>query len=223
LSVPPNSGLMTRTPAAVLLGALSCATALLTGTACPASADLTVTGDGAAWNEVIAAYGKLNALPGYRIKTAVPGGGTMVLEMVPATPAMHTVIQTPNGNAEMIAVSGQTRMRTTMPGAPAGWQCAGAPPMPPLDPKSFQGTVNVARAPDTSIDGQAMHVYVYSAGMSPGAAGPGKTTLYVGAANGLPRRAVIGDQTMDFYDYGAPIQITLPPCGGAQRTGPGSA
>src|SRR5215470_4930328 len=111
----------------------------------PASADVTVKGDAAAWREVTAAYAKLNALPGYRIKTEVPGGGTLVVEIVPATRAMHSVAHTPSGDVEMIAVGDQTRFRGTMPGAPAGWQCAGVPSVPRLtDPTAIQGTVDVA-------------------------------------------------------------------------------
>lgn len=198
-----------------------CAIALITCLAGPASADLTVKGDAAAWREVIAAYAKLNALPGYRIKTDVPGGGTLVMEMVPATRGMHSLAHTASGDIEMIAVGDQGRFRTTTPGAPAGWQCTGVPSVPRLnDPAAFQGTVDVARAPDAAIDGQPMHVYVYTAqasGGGLGVTGEFKTTLYVGIENGLPRRAVVGasrgDQAVDFYDYGASIQIALPPCG----------
>jgi hypothetical protein len=193
--------------------------ALGTCLAAPASADLTVKGDQAAWREISAAYAKLNALPGYRIKTEVPGGGTLVMEMVPATRGMHSVAHTPNGDLEMIAVGDQTRLRGTAPGAPAGWQCTGVPSVPKFDPAAIQGTVDVARAPDAAIDGQPMHVYVYTAQASGGGMGMSgeiKTTLYVGVENGLPRRAVVGasrgDQAVDFYDYGAAIQITLPPC-----------
>src|SRR5215470_5611755 len=176
----------------------------------PASADVTVKGDQAAWREVTAAYAKLNALPGYRIKTEVPGGGTLVMEMVPANRGMHSVAHTPNGDLEMIALGDQTRLRGTAPGAPAGWQCTGVPSVPKFDPTAIQGTVDVARAPDAAIDGRPMHVYVYTAqasGGGMGLSGEIKTTLYVGVENGLPRRAVVGasrgDQAIDFYDYGA--------------------
>lgn len=47
-----------------------------------------------------------------------------------------------------------------------------------------------------------------------------KHTIYVGAQTGLPRRqvsdfaglAATGPLTTDYYDYGAKIEITLPPC-----------
>lgn len=186
----------------------------------PASAELTVKGDAAAWREVVAAYQKLSAMPGYRIRTTMPQG-SMVVEVAPADKAMHSTVESASGGAEFIIVGGQSRMRITASGAPAGWRCVNVPQMPNLsDPSAFQGTVDVTRAPDAAIDGQPMHVYLYtieSSGAGPmAAAGPVKTTLYVGNSNGLPRRVVVatarGDQALDYYDYGAAIQITLPPC-----------
>ncbi|HKX19871.1 MAG TPA: hypothetical protein VJT33_17855 [bacterium] len=189
-------------------------------TALPASADLTVKGDAAAWREVVAAYQKLSALPGYRMRTTMPQG-SMVVEVAPAGKAMHSTVESSSGGAEFIIVGGQSRMRITAAGAPAGWRCMNVPRMPNVsDPTAIQGTVDVARAPDAAIDGQPMHVYLYtiesSAGGAMAAAGPVKTTLYVGSDNGLPRRVAVattrGDQALDYYDYGAAIQITLPPC-----------
>lgn len=205
------------TPVAALLAALVLLlAAVLAG---PASADLTVNGDAAAWREVTAAYQKLGALSGYRMKTAMPQG-SMVVEVVPATGAMHSTMQMQNGGAEFIVVGGQSRMRTTASGSPSGWRCVNAPQIPRMsDPTAFQGTVDVARAPDAAIDGEPMHVYVYTVqGAGGGQMGGAaiKNTLYVGAANSLPRRVVLatprGDQAIDYYDYGAAIQITLPPC-----------
>jgi hypothetical protein len=192
-------------------------TAAVTG---PAFADLSVKGDASAWREVMAAFGKLNALSGYRMKSSMPGE-TMVMEVASGGRSMHSTVHTPNGDAEMVRVGDQMRFRTTMPGAPQGWRCQGVPPMPrPGDPTSFQGTVEVARAPDAAIDGEPMHVYVYTLqGTAGGPATNAKTTLYVAVASGLPRRIAVGtprgEQAIDYYDYGAPIQITLPPCGGS--------
>lgn len=194
------------------------ALAVVTGPAGPASAELTVKGDEAAWREVTAAFGKLSTLPGYRMKTGLPGGQTMIIEIAPAGNAMHSTMQSQNGGMEMVRVGDQSRYRLTTPGAPAGWMCQGIPPMPrPNDPTAVQGTVDVARGPDSAIDGQAMRVYVYTIeAAAMGQSGTVKTTLYVGAGNGLPRRAVVatqgGEYPIDYYDYGAPIQITLPPC-----------
>lgn len=192
----------------------------------PASADVTVTGDTAAWQEVIAAYRKLNALPGYRMKTAMAGGQSMVIEVAQGGTAMHSTMQGSSGGMEMVKVGDQIRFRIDAAGAPGGWRCTGVPPVLRAgDPTAVQGTVDVARGPDASIDGQPMHVYVYtihaSAGGQSAAPGGFKTTLYVGGDNGLPRRTVVatprGDQALEYYDYGAPIQITLPPCGGAAQ------
>ena len=81
----------------------------------------------------------------------------------------------------------------------------------------MNGTVDVARGADTTIDGAPMHSYVYTmSGSGAGERAAGKTTLYVNAKSGLPRRMLIGSpqggQTFDYYDYGANIQIDVPPC-----------
>lgn len=204
------------TPIAALFTAL----VLCVVAAFPAAAELTVKGDAVAWREVVAAYQKLGALPGYRIRTTMPQG-SMIVEVAPADKAMHSTVESSSGGAEFIIVGGQSRMRITASGAPAGWRCVNLPQMPNMsDPSAVQGAVDVARAPDAAIDGQPMHVYLYTIESSGGgpmaAAGPVKTTLYVGSDNGLPRRVVVattrGDQALDYYDYGAAIQITLPPC-----------
>ncbi len=61
--------------------------------------------------------------------------------------------------------------------------------------------------PDTVIDGTPVHAYDDSSG---------KATVYVGPQPGLPRRIVETDPesggSLDYYDYGVPIRITLPPC-----------
>jgi hypothetical protein len=202
--------------------------ALATGLTGPALADLTVKGDAAAWQEVLAANAKLNALPGYRMKVVMAAGQTMVIEFAPGSGAMHSTMQSQSGGMEMVVVGSEGRFRINASGAPAGWRCQAVPAnMRPGDPASMQsllqGTVDIARAPEASIDGKPMRVYVYT--VQGGAAGQSvtlKTTLYVGSENGLPRRAaVIGpgaeQTTMDYYDYGAPIQITLPSCGSGLR------
>jgi hypothetical protein len=70
------------------------------------------------------------------------------------------------------------------------------------------GTVNVSRGPDTAIGGTPVHT-IFS--MKDGG---NKDTIYVGSQNGLPKRVITGAgrQTIDYYDYGAHIAITLPPC-----------
>jgi outer membrane lipoprotein-sorting protein len=143
----------------------------------------------------------------------------MVMEAVPPD-SFHTTVQASSGTIETVSVKGQTRYRMNMPGAPTGWQCRGGPPVQaPRDPsKDIQGTVEISRGADTAIEGMPVHTYIYTITPSAtGQGGTGKTTLYVGTQTGLPRRSVVsspgGESTLDFYDYGANIIITLPACG----------
>lgn len=200
------------------------ATALVVLTACllvpgAAPAEVTVQGDRAAWAEIGAAYKKLNSLSGYRMKvSAGPGAQEVIVEVVPPG-ATHTMVHMASGTMETVSVNGQTRFRMNVPGAPSGWQCRRAAPMQaPRDPTSVQGTVEVSRGPDTTIEGTPVHTYVYtSTTRVQGEDVTTKTTLYVGTQTGLPRRAVTGtpagESRVDYYDYGAKIDITLPPCG----------
>lgn len=197
------------------------ALAVVAGVTFRTAAELSVKGDAAAWREVMAAYDKLSALAGYKMKGTMPGGQTMVVEMARAGTALHMTMQGGNGAMEVIRVGDQSRYRMTAPGAPAGWMCQGLPEFQkPGDPAALQGTVEIARGPDAAIDGQPVRVYVYTIQTSvAGLSGSFKTTLNVGTGNGLPRRMVTdtpnGEQTFDFYDYGVPNEITLPPCGNA--------
>jgi hypothetical protein len=191
------------------------AAAVWAGLAGAASADLTVKGDQTAWQEIQAAFAKLKALSGYRMRADIQGG-SMVVEVTSGGTAMHLMMHSPGGNIESYSVNGQTRMKNDMPGAVPGWHCYGtqSPAMAgPPDPTKVQGTVDVARGQDATIDGQMMHVYLYTVQMGGRSA---KQTMYIDAANGLPRRIVVatpqGDESMDYYDYGAPIQFNLPAC-----------
>jgi hypothetical protein len=185
---------------------------LLAGTA---SADITVKGDQAAWQEVQAAYGKLKALAGYRMKMDTPGA-SMMMEVASGGTAMHMIMRSAQGSVESYFVNGQIRVKNDMPDAQPGWHCSGAPSAAmagPPDPTKIQGTVDISRGQDTTIDGEPMHVFTYTFETRGRAS---RQTLYVGAANGLPRRIAVatprGDQTMDYYDYGAAIQFNLPAC-----------
>jgi hypothetical protein len=76
----------------------------------------------------------------------------------------------------------------------------------------------VARA-DTVIAGTAVRTYIYRyAATAQGQTVKVKTTLHVGTQTDLPRRAVTSggreDATIDYYDYGAKIDIRLLPCPG---------
>jgi hypothetical protein len=186
--------------------------------AAPALADITVKGDQAAYNEVLAAFKKLYSLSGFRMKIAFPGSGQAVMEMVPPD-KFHTTGQMPNGNMEIIRVGNQSAIKMDMPGAPSGWRCtsetSGNTPVIPDPSKAVHkatGTVEFARGPDTVIEGTPVHTYIstYSDGS--------KDTIYVGSQTGLPRRTLSdksaggGETTIDYYDYGANIVIALPSC-----------
>jgi hypothetical protein len=178
-----------------------------------AAAAVTVNGNARAWHELLAAFGRLNRLRGYRIKVDA-ASGTMVVDVMPRRNAVHSTMQSQGMDAEVIVVGSHSRSRLTAPGVSGTWACEGVPPLPKAsDFLGADGTVDVARAPDTAIDGEAVRVYRVAAS---GSFGEITSTVFVGAANGLPRRAVMtsgaGEQTLDYYDYGAPIEITLPPC-----------
>lgn len=193
---------------------------ILLATPAGVRAELTVKGDQAAWAEMTAAYKKLQGLSGYRMKLSTgQAGQEMVMEIVPPA-SSRTTIPAAGGSMETVTVNGQTRFRMNIPGAPGTWQCQGAPPIQiPRDPtEGAQGTMEVSRGPDTAIEGTPVRTYVTHATFSAqGQNVTSKTTLYVATQTGLPRRAVTsaggGESTVDFYDYGAKIEITLPLCG----------
>jgi hypothetical protein len=125
-------------------------------------------------------------------------------------------MRTAGGTVESYTVNGQSQMKTDIPGGSPGWHCMGIPAMGGApDPSKIQGTVDAARGPDSVIEGEPVHAYTYTFQMAGHAM---KQTVYVGAASGLPRRVVVampipaGEQTMDYYDYGAPIQFNVPAC-----------
>ncbi len=185
-----------------------------------ARAELTVKGDQAAWAELSAAYKKLQGLSGYRMKHSTgQAGQEVVTEIVPPA-SSRTTIPVAGGSMETVTVNGQTRSRMNAPGAPGAWQCPGTPPVEiPRDPaEGAQGTVEVSRGPDTAIEGTPVRTYITNATFPAlGQNVASKTTIYVDTRTGLPRRAVTSfagiEATLDFYDYGAKIEITLPPCG----------
>jgi hypothetical protein len=164
-------------------------------------------GDQAAKSEAIAAFQKLNALPSYRIRWTAPGG-TGVAEIVQPD-RRHFSGKSAQGSLEIFQIGTETRLHYDFPGAPSGWRCTksrGTTTYFDIDKMQKDTTTEVVRKPDTVIDGTPVHAYADA-----------KTNdeLYVGAQTGLPRRVVDGEKnaTADFYDYGAPITITPPPCG----------
>jgi hypothetical protein len=75
------------------------------------------------------------------------------------------------------------------------------------------GKVTVARSRNLVIDGMATRGYDFTR------TGPSKgrtiTMKYGPVQTGLPRRLEVSGgarETFDFYDYGAKITLTLPPC-----------
>ena len=183
-----------------------------------ALADVTVKGDQAAWGEIAGAFEKLNALSGYRMKSSEEGQ-IIVFEIVPSQRASHIVAENQFGGMEIIIVGSDSRFRTKVRGVPTAWQCQAVPQNArPTDPMSIEGIVEVARGKDTTIDGTPVRTYAYTTTRDNFTR---RTTLYVEMPTGLPRRTVTGvdsggiavGQTIDFYDFGAQISITLPSCG----------
>jgi hypothetical protein len=200
----PDGGCDVLTRRAWLYG--SAAVAVVCLLAVPVLADVTVIGDRSAFDEVLAAFKKLFLLPGFRAKSTSPKGG-LVLEF--ASPNnWHFTAQGGSYGWETIHAGGQSATRMNMPGTTPAWRCgaAKAGDRPLFDPTRATGTYNVSRGPDTVIDGTPVHT-IFSTN------GDKKDTIYVGSQNGLPKRVINGEDTIDYYDYGAQVTITLPPCG----------
>lgn len=179
--------------------------------------ELTVKGDTAAWGEVAAAFKKLDALSAYRMKFRT-SKGTTIMEIVPPH-SFHSVLQTGDATLELMNVNGQGRRKLTGPNLSGSWQCLEVPKPDFQDTlANVQGSVDVSRAPDTTIEGTSVrayeYLYMYSVSGEPRTS---KNTMYVGIETGLPLRSVtvtpVGESTVGYYDYGAKIEITLPPCG----------
>lgn len=189
--------------AAWLYGSLTVVCVLLFGA--PAQANVTVTGDRSAYDEVVAAFKKLFSLPGFRAKGTNTQGQSLLEYAAPDN--WHFGVQGGQYGYEIIKVGGQVATRANMPGQAAGWRCRAAKNSdhPIIDPTSAEGTYDVSRGPDTVIDGSPMHTIVWMNGGK-------RTSYYVGTQNGLPKRATGGDDTIDYYDYGARVVIALPSC-----------
>ena len=176
----------------------------------PVLADVTVIGDRSAYDEALAAFKKLLSLPGFRAKVTSPQGQGL---MEFATPdSYHFTNQAQNYSFETIKVGGTVATKGNIPGATAGWRCSTAKstdrPLIDLAMQRGTGTFNVSRDPDTVIDGTPVHTIFSTKD------GGNKDTIYVGSQNGLPKRVIADDgrRTIDYYDYGAHVAITLPSC-----------
>jgi hypothetical protein len=183
----------------------------------PAAGAPTVKGDAAAWAEVETALKKAQGVA-HREKTTTSGGSTTIVEFVPPD-SRHFIEQHPGGRSEGFAVGDKTWM-------PVGdkWQCvsAGIPqgPLPkfegPLPKVEYE--ITVMRGQDLVIEGTPTRSYNSTSTQKfQGQSITDKTRFYIGITTGLPRRIVFEKDsgyttTIDYYDYGAKISITPPPC-----------
>jgi hypothetical protein len=158
----------------------------------------------------MAAFKKLFSLPGFRAKITSEKGGQGLLEFAQPNNYRFTV-QAQGYGFETLHVGDKVASRRNMPGASPEWQCHAVKPsdksLIDLVAQRATGTVSVSRGPDSVIDGTPVHTFVSTKESS-------KDTIYVSAQNGLPKRTVEegGKNTIDYYDYGAHVVITPPPC-----------
>ncbi len=175
-----------------------------------AHADLAVSGDQAAWQELVAAVQLLNA-SSYRARVTVRVVGDapvqvtdLSFEIVPPD-KLHMTLQTPQGELEIVIVGDDSRFRAVPgSGGPGPWQCnpirrdpsAASPTLPVNILISGLGTRNVSRGEDSEIHGTPVHTYLVT-GTAPDPMRsdraltylPG-TAVYVDAGNHLPVRIV---------------------------------
>ena len=192
---------------------------LMVGTlAVPSRAGPTVRGDQTAWQEITAAFQRLEATS-YRMRMTAPGQ-MVITEHVPPDSTRVTTRITGAGESESITIGNETRYRVSVPGVPDTWLCNNAGPRPPVSElKDLFSEVEVSRRPDTVIAGAPVHTYNLTSAIRGGDQTAKTTTIiYVGIQTGLPRRSVTRyplsaeEVVIDYYDYGAPITITLPAC-----------
>lgn len=197
-----------RLLALVLVGTLVFATGAL------AAPKLVVKGDTKAWAEIASAMTKLTKLKSYRAKATVAGPtGAMVTLMDTVNPGSFYSKTTVGGTVtEVIQVGTAVRIRT----GGGAWICDtqqrrqfGG------DPEKMWGEVTAARGPAETIAGVKTQSYTYvwkSDVMTM------KMRVFVAVTDGLLKRAQVmeddGSVTMttDYYDFNAPIKITLPSC-----------
>ena len=192
---------------------------MVVGFETPSGAGPAIIGDQAAWQEVTTAFQRLEATS-YRMRMTAPDQAVLTEHVPPDSRRTVTEITGDVGEIESITVGNETRSRVNGPGVPGTWVCSDAGPQPPivLSMKSFGMTVDVSRRPDIRIAGAPAHTYelIYS---FQGGTTAHTTILYVDVRTGLPRRSVTpyplgaGEIVNTYYDYGARITITLPPCG----------
>jgi hypothetical protein len=200
-----------------MISAAAVVLSLAAAVATPSHAAVTVTGDKTAWHEIEAAFQKLDGTT-YRMTMTAPGQTVIVEHVPPDSRRTITTITGQVGEIESIGVGGETRVRVIGPGASANWTCNDEEaPQPPivLTMEGLGMAVEVARRPDVLIVGAHARAYLLTytfQGKRPGH----RTTVYVDRKTGLPKRSITpygtGTVVATYYDYGAPITITLPPC-----------
>ncbi len=185
----------------------------------PSGAGPAAVDDETSRQEIAAAYQKLEAMS-YRMRMTAPGQTVLVEHVPPNSRRTITQITGEVGEVETVTVDNNIRSRVTGPGVPGRWECSAAGPQRPivLTMKDFGMALEVSRRPDILIAGSPAHTYVLVYSVQ-GGKPAGATILYIDAQTGLPRRSVTpyplgaGEVIVDYYDYGAPISITLPACG----------
>jgi hypothetical protein len=178
-----------------------------------------VMGDLKAWEEVITAYKKLRALPGWRERVTGQGEGIATREVVPPK-SSRSLTTLSSGGVETITVGQNMRYRMNVPGVSGAWTCLTVAGSDLTDPSNAGGIVEIARGSDTTINETGVRTYTYAwtpPVQTKAHVETGMVTIYVGVQTGLPRRFVAafpsGSQMIDYFDYGAKITIRLPPCG----------
>ncbi len=176
----------------------------------PAAGEPVVKGDPAAWAEINAAMKKAFGLS-HRERTT-SGSTTTIMEWVPPD-SRRIITHTPNGVAEAIVVGTAYRMRNGDKWLSLwGRADAGANGAIAQARGHARGGDRHARpgSCDRRQDDPRLQLYIHSAVSR----AIHKQRWYIGIQTGLLRRIVFDKtgSTLDFYDYGAKITITLPPC-----------
>lgn len=173
--------------------------------------------DPQAWAELVAAYKKLHALSGYRVRVDSPSEQlSAVYEVIPGK-AIHRVIQEPGLTLETVTVGRDSRYRFIVKGKSGSWACDAKPLTSEPEPSSVPGPVKTSRGAETTIGAAMVRTYTYPWQVLVESKYITRTTtVYVGQQTGLPRRSISplvrGDYILDYYDYGAHIEISLPHC-----------
>lgn len=179
-----------------------------------ATAGPVVKGDPKAYAEIKVAFVKLLHVKSYRAKATTQEMGSMTMEFV-SPDRWHFVQKMGGVVGETIIVGKGSRVRQA--GGP--WQCLpeqeGPISLNLKDMEEIKGEVTAAKGPVVAIDGVQTQSYTYSTNENE------KTRnqrLFVALTNGLPKRVQELDKqgavksSTDYFDYNAPITITLPPC-----------